>query len=398
MYPEFKRSLFPLLALAVTWVACSSPSPSEPAPIPCSYTVSPSSLSFDASGGSGSVTVTTSSSCSWTAASDKGWMSITGGSSSTGTGVVSVSLTPNTGPEARTGTLTIAGQAVAVTQHAAAAACTYEIDPQSAAFTKDSATGSFTVATAPGCAWTAAASVSWISVSAPSGSTSGAGAVSYSVARNTDLGARTGTISAGGRTFTIMQSGDTGLCEYQVSPVELSPCMPATQVSASVVTDAACSWTAASDVGWLSIAGGSSRTGPGTITVNVSENWDAPRTGVLMVRWPTPTAGQNVHVSQAGCRYAVSMPSIAVVAAGGAARFDVYQESDPNTCGGPLQNACVWTAQADVSWITVNTSMPQVGDNSVQLTILANTGTTARSGTVRVRDQVVRITQEGGPK
>jgi len=92
------------------------------------------------------------------------------------------------------------------------------------------------------------------------------------------------------------------------------------------------------------------------------------------------------------------MPSIAVVAGGGAARFDVYQESDPNTCGGPLQNACVWTAQADVPWITVNTSMPQVGDNAVQLTIAGNTATAPRSGTVRVRDQVVRITQEGGPK
>ena len=114
-----------------------------------------------------------------------------------------------------------------------------------------------------------------------------------------------------------------------------------------------------------------------------------------MVRWETPTQGQNVRVAQAGCRYAVSVPSINVVAAGGPAQFSVYQQSDPYTCGGPLQNGCLWSAEPDVAWITVNTSMPQFGDNPVSLTIAANDSSTARSGNVRVRDQVVRITQAG---
>jgi hypothetical protein len=98
---------------------------------------------------------------------------------------------------------------------------------------------------------------------------------------------------------------------------------------------------------------------------------------------------------QAGCRYAVSTASISMVAGGGGAQFDVFQQSDPYTCGGPLQNACLWTAQPDVAWITVTTSMPQAGDNRVQLTIAANDSPVARSGNVRVRDQVVRITQAG---
>ncbi len=114
-----------------------------------------------------------------------------------------------------------------------------------------------------------------------------------------------------------------------------------------------------------------------------------------MVRWDTPTAGQNVRVAQAGCTYRVSTASINVAAAGGAAQFSVYQQSDPYTCGGPLQNGCMWTAQADAGWITVNTSMPQFGDNPVSLTIAANTGPSSRSATVTVRDQVIRITQAG---
>jgi Viral BACON domain/Putative binding domain, N-terminal len=321
-------------------------------------------------------------------------MSITGGASGTGTGVVGVGVAANTGTDSRTGTFTIAGQAVAVTQKSAAVSCSYDLAPSTQAFGKDGGAGSFAVTAPAGCAWSASTTDGWISVSSSSAA-DGNGTVQYNVARNSQLDARAGAISVAGRRFEVSQAGDTGLCEYRVSPVELSPCMAATEITTSIVTDATCSWTVTPDASWLSVVGGTSGRGPATITIKVAENWDLPRLGLLMVRWPTPTAGQNVRVAQAGCRYAVSTASIAVVGAGGAARFDVYQQSDPYTCGGPLQNGCMWTAQADVPWIVVNTSMPQFGDNPVSLTIAPNDAATARSGNVRVRDQLVQITQAG---
>ena len=114
-----------------------------------------------------------------------------------------------------------------------------------------------------------------------------------------------------------------------------------------------------------------------------------------MVRWPTATAGQNTQVSQAGCNYAVSTSSISLAAVGGTGQFNVIQASDPITCGGPLQDACRWTAQADVPWITITTSMPQAGDNPVGFTVTANPGTSPRTGRITVRDKVVQITQSG---
>jgi hypothetical protein len=86
-----------------------------------------------------------------------------------------------------------------------------------------------------------------------------------------------------------------------------------------------------------------------------------------MVRWPTPTAGQNIRVMQAGCVYAVSRDAISVGAAGGTSTFDVLQQSQPTSCGGPLQDRCVWT----------------------------NPTAAARTGRVRVRDKTVTITQTG---
>ncbi|MDQ3804916.1 MAG: M36 family metallopeptidase [Acidobacteriota bacterium] len=82
----------------------------------CTYSISPTSSSQPAGGGSGSVTVTTGSTCSWTAASNSAFITITGGSSGTGSGTVTYSVAANTATTSRTGTMTIAGQTFTVTQ------------------------------------------------------------------------------------------------------------------------------------------------------------------------------------------------------------------------------------------------------------------------------------------
>ncbi|MCD6169583.1 MAG: hypothetical protein J7J76_03395, partial [Candidatus Latescibacteria bacterium] len=82
----------------------------------CTYSISPESKSFDSSGGTGSVGVTTESGCEWTAVSNAGWITITSGSSGTGSGTVNYSVSENTGKRSRTGTMTIAGKTFTVTQ------------------------------------------------------------------------------------------------------------------------------------------------------------------------------------------------------------------------------------------------------------------------------------------
>lgn len=210
---------------------------------------------------------------------------------------------------------------------------------------------------------------------------------------------RSGAIAVGERTFTVTQAGDPpapAACEYSVTPVEFSPCMSVpSNLTATITTQLGCTWTANPGVSWITMTGGQSGSGSGVLTFRVSDNWDAPRQSVVMVRWPTVTAGQNLRVSQAGSRYGVSATTISIGAAGGPGRFDVLQQSDPYTCGGPTQNACLWIAQSDVPWITVTTTMPQAGDNPVSFTVAPNDSTAARSGTIAVRDKVVRITQSG---
>src|SRR5206468_6283033 len=134
---------------------------------------------------------------------------------------------------------------------------------------------------------------------------SGTDTVSYNVARSMELADRSGTIAVADRRLTIRQSGDVGGCQYSVAPVALSTCMPAGALASMIATQASCPWTATPNVEWLSVRSRTSGTGSATLSIDFTENYDAPREGIVMVRWPTPTAGQNIRVAQAGCRYAV---------------------------------------------------------------------------------------------
>ena len=383
---------FVLAVLCTTCLACDSSSPTTPTPA-CTYSLSPVSFSFQASGGSGSVTVSAENRCSWTASSQSSWLSITSGASGTGTGVVNFSAAPNAANDARSGALSIAGLAVSVSQEAATAPpCEYVVSADRTSFSNDAGTGTATVTAAAQCAWTAASNAPWLMVTTGAQGT-GNGTVSYAVARNTDIPDRHAGLVVAAKTIDITQSGDTSGCQYSLAPLVFDVCMTAPALTTTITTQASCPWTASSGVPWMTVTAGQSGNGTGAIRMSVSDNWEAPRDGIVMVRWPTPTAGQNLRVSQAGCLYAVTQTSISIGAAGGPGAFDVLQQSVPNTCGGPLQNACLWTAQADVPWITILTSMPRVGDDRVSFTVAANTTGVARTGRITVRDKTVVISQ-----
>src|SRR5262249_3676573 len=67
-------------------------------------------------GGTGSIAVTAAAGCSWTAASNASWITITSGSSGSGNGTVGYSVATNASSSSRTGTMTVTGQAFTVMQ------------------------------------------------------------------------------------------------------------------------------------------------------------------------------------------------------------------------------------------------------------------------------------------
>jgi hypothetical protein len=387
------------LILAVSLAGCGGDDPTEPTPVPCSYTLSPTSRTIGSDGGTGVVTVTTRADCEWTAASGAPWVSISGGSTGKGPGSVSYTVAPNADESPRTGTISIEGLTFSIVEEGRVAPCTYDVTPRQQNFSADGGNGTVSITTQPACPWSATTSTGWITIQ--SGATGqGNGTVSYTVAGHSATAARTGSLTVAGVQVTVDQAAaepEQPLdCQYSVSPVELTPCMSVpSELTFSVTTQQGCTWTATADSPWITVTAGNSGDASGSVKFRVTDNWDPPRQGTVMVRWPTPTAGQNVRVQQAGCHYAVSYTVFDIVAAGGAQSFDVFQQSDPYTCGGALQDRCLWSAVSDVPWIAVTTSMPRQGDDRVLFTVMPNASGIARTGTIRVRDKVVRISQAG---
>ena len=86
------------------------------APVTCTYAINPTSESMALLGGPGRpVSVTAPAGCGWTATSNASWITVTSGASGSGNGTVEYAVALLL-LGSRTGTITIAGQTLTVTQ------------------------------------------------------------------------------------------------------------------------------------------------------------------------------------------------------------------------------------------------------------------------------------------
>ena len=356
----------------------------EAAAVPCAYSINPNNQLFSASGGAGGpVAVSANSGCGWTAASNAAWITITSGASGSGNGSVVFSVAANTGG-ARTGTLTIAGQTFTVNQDAAVAPCAYSINPNNQSFTPTGgAGGPVAVSTNSGCGWTAASNASWITITSGA-SGNGSGSVEFNVANNTG-GARSGTLTIAGQTFTVNQSAAVLPCSYSISPTtQAVPSSGGSGSPVNVTTTSGCGWTAASNASWLTITSGANGNGSGSVQFTAAANPGAARSGTLTI------AGQTFTVDQAAavvpCSYTITPTSQSVAPTGGA--------------GGPVTvsttSGCAWTAAANDSWITITSGASGNGSGSVGFSVAATPGP-ARSGTLTIAGQTFTVHQAAVP-
>jgi len=264
----------------------SAPSNTFTFTTPCSYSIAPTSQALAAGGGPGNATVSTASGCAWTAGSNAPWISVTSGAAGSGNGTVGYAATANTTTSSRSGTLTIAGQTLTVTQ----AACSYTLSPTTQNIAAVGGPASATVSTTSGCPWTGASNATWLSITSGSPG-SGNGPLNYSAATNTVTTSRTGTLTIAGRTLTVTQAG---ACIFTVAPMTHSISGAAAPLSSTVTTTGGCAWTATSNDSWISITSGGNGSGNGTVNYSVAANTTTTsRNGTLTI------AGRTVTITQA---------------------------------------------------------------------------------------------------
>ena len=241
-----------------------TPSPAPTLP-PCTYQVAPTifnNVLF--SGEPKQVDVTTQAGCPWSAASTATWVALSSPTNNTGSGRVSLTVAANTGG-ARSGTLLIAGQAVAVNQQSRPP-CAYTISPSSYSTSPEGGSVTVTVMAASDCEWTVTGGPSW--VSAKPNKLTGAATTTITVESNASA-ARFTTFRIAGRDFVVQQAGAP--CTYLAGrPTRDVPSKQST-TEIGVITQSHCPISATENASWIQIASAPA-IGSGEIVIRVDKN------------------------------------------------------------------------------------------------------------------------------
>lgn len=147
--------------------------------------------------------------------------------------------------------------------------------------------------------------------------------------------------AVGGGTYTLAggfhapetQAG----CQFALSPNAGVTPAAGGSVAFTVITDPGCTWEAASNLGWATIASGTTGNGTGTVTVTVQPNSGPPRGGTVTA------AGLTFNLSQAGIvndsvSVTVTAPSVRPATCNGYAADILLTATLTNTGAVPLSN------------------------------------------------------------
>jgi Putative binding domain, N-terminal/Viral BACON domain len=240
--------------------------------------------------------------------------------------------------------------------------------------------GTFSVAVvaAPGCAWTATTTDSWISVS--NESKSGSGIASYAVTENLIAKPRDGRIQIGGQWLVINQSA--GTCTFSVRPDSQDVPASGGQFEVSLATGDRCPWAASVRDGWVTLASANG-TGPRGVSYTVPPNKSTtPRETAIQI------ADQSVRITQAGadpdsCVSEVTPANQAVIDTGGTFELRIT-----------AAQGCVWNAAASDEWIRL-TARGGTGSGALSYTVARNETANSRHGTIQIGRRTVSISQAG---
>ncbi|PKN89200.1 MAG: hypothetical protein CVU51_01440 [Deltaproteobacteria bacterium HGW-Deltaproteobacteria-1] len=149
----------------------------------------------------------------------------------------------------------------------------------------------------------------------------------------------------------------------------------------ALTVNTGCVWTAVSNDAWITVTGGASGTGNGTVTYSVGANTGTVRTGTITI------GDQTFTVTQAsGCAYSISPAS----------RSHSYTAAAGQTVGVTAGAGCSWTAVSNDAWITVTGGASGTGSDTVTYSITANSGA-ARTGTITIAGQTFTVNQAEAP-
>jgi hypothetical protein len=217
------------------------------------------------------------SGCSWSAASDQSWATVTRGTNDAGIDVVTIQLAANLSGTSRTAIITAGSASATITQ--ADSGCNYALSTSALNMVAAGGTASVGLTTAAGCPWSVT-NTDPFGVTVTSGASgTGNGTIGLTVAANSGFSSRYFYLTVGSAQLSIAQAGS---CTYTFNPTSGSFAASGGNGSFSVTASSnSCKWFASASDSWITLAGTASGTGNGTVNYTVAPDAGAMRTGTI---------------------------------------------------------------------------------------------------------------------
>jgi uncharacterized repeat protein (TIGR02543 family) len=236
----------------------------------------------------------------WTATTDATWITLTGGTAGTGSGVISYAIAANPDPASRDGVITISSESAGITRtfrvrQGGTPLPFLTIFPGSRNHNTVASSG-HAVDITSNVTWTAQATADWITLTSAAEGTDD-GTLIYRLDDNLSLEPRASAIeiSGGGltHTFTVTQAG---ALPYLNAAPEHHHLDWIASAGHEIAVGANVPWTAATATDWITVTGGSSGAGDGVVTYSVAANLaPASRLGHITITDGDKTWPFRVH-------------------------------------------------------------------------------------------------------
>jgi WD40 repeat protein len=222
------------------------------------------------------------------------------------------------------------------------------------------------------------------------------GAALQTYDQQTGTSANTVAASANGQMFGYAHDTSVVVAHFPAlsCPMAVAPTSTTIELSGgsgSVQVNAApdCHWTAVSRVSWITITGGASGTGNGTVTYTVSDANSFASGGYNSIVGQIIIANQSFLVNFGGegdgCYQSLQPDSASFSASGGTGSLFVYSPS-----------GCSYVETSNAPWITVPPDV-HVADSGASFTVAPNTTGSPRSGTITIGDGTFTVSQQTDP-
>jgi hypothetical protein len=326
---------------------------------------------------------------------------IQGAASGSGDGTVPLTIAALDSAGDRSATLTVAKASFTMTQ----SGCVVRLSTSEVKLPDSGGSSDLKIDTQPSCSWRVEGDASWATFDPPTGR--GAVTVHVNAPRN-QSSSREVEVRVGPHGVKVHQDGPQGsgpspnpaACAYAVnSPLEVLVPIGGAVGRVGIDTGPGCSWTATSTQPWVRLRNVASGTGAALVEYEVDRNTSTYQSGLrkaaIEIRWPSPTEGQNVWLSQfADCNSAFyTYP--------GNQRIDRLPFGPEGGTQG-VQHlveptfSCAWRIEGGADWITIPfREQIRNGDGDFRVVVAPNPSAESRTAVFFAGERPLTVFQAG---